>query len=70
MGAGGRVGIWLGLRQEMVWAVERLGGSVVMRLPLVQGVNPGPGVESYIELSTGSLLLPLLVSLPVSLMNK
>ena len=45
-----------------------LGGSVVEHLPLAQGVIPG----SLMGLPTGSLLLPLPMSLPlfVSLMNK
>ena len=44
-----------------------LGGSVVERLPSAQAVVPGPGIESRIRLPAWSLLLPLLVSLPVSL---
>ena len=39
-----------------------LGGSVVGRLPSVQGVIPGPAMESCIRLLTGSLLLPLPLS--------
>ena len=42
-----------------------LGGSVVECLPLAQGVIPGPGIESHIGLPTGSLLLPLLLSLAI-----
>ena len=49
-----------------------LGGSVVESLPLAQGLIPGQGIESRIQLPTRSLLLPLPMSLPlfVSLMNK
>ena len=49
-----------------------LGGSAVEYLPSAQGVIPGSGIESHIGLTTGSLLLPLPVSLPLSpsLMNK
>ena len=42
-----------------------LDGSVVE--PLVQVVIPGPGIKSHIGLPTGSLLLTLPVSLPLSL---
>ena len=50
----------------------RLGGSVVERLPLAQGMIPGSRIESHIGLLAGSLLLPRPVSLPlsVSLKNK
>ena len=49
-----------------------LGDSVVECLSLAQGVIQGPGIESHIGLPTGSLLLLLPISLPlsVSLMNK
>ena len=49
-----------------------LGGSVVERLPLAWVMIQGPGIESRISQPTGSLLLPLPVSLPLSvtLMNK
>ena len=45
-----------------------LGGSAVDGLPLAQG----PGIESHIGVPAGSLLLPLPVSLPlsVSFMNE
>ena len=46
-----------------------LGDSVVEHLPLAQGVILGswdPGIESHIGLPTGTLLLPLPVSLPLS----
>ena len=46
----------------------RLGGPVVKRLPLAQGMILGSGIESHIGLPAGSLLLPLPVSL--SLINK
>ena len=49
-----------------------LGGSMVKRLPWAQGVIPG--IESHVGLPAWGLLLPLPVSLPlslcVSLMNK
>ena len=46
-----------------------LGGSVVGHLPLAQVVIPGqgPGIESRIGLPMGTLLLPLPMSLPLSL---
>ena len=49
-----------------------LGGSVFEHLPLAQGMIPGSGIESHIGLPAWSLLLPLPVSLPLSvpLMNK
>ena len=40
----------------------RLGGSVVGRLPLAQGVIPGFGIESHIGLRAQSLPLSLCVS--------
>ena len=40
-------------------ALGHLGGSVVERLPLAQGMIPDQGMESRIRLFTGSLLLPL-----------
>ena len=43
-----------------------LGGSVVESLPLAQGLIPGQVVESRIQLPTRSLLLPLPMSLPLS----
>ena len=46
----------------------RLGDSTVERLPLAQDVILilGSGTESHIRLPTGSLLLPLPISLSVS----
>ena len=44
-----------------------LGGSAVKHLPLAQGVILGSVIESHITLVVGSLLLPLPVSLPLSL---
>ena len=44
-----------------------LGGSVVEHLPLAQGRSQDLGIESRTGLLTGSLLLPLPVSLPLSL---
>ena len=41
-----------------------LGGSVVERLLLAQGVIPGSRIESRIGLPAWTLLLPLPVSLP------
>ena len=43
-----------------------LGGSMVKCQPLAQVVIRGPGIESYIRLPAGSLLLPLPESLPLS----
>ena len=43
-----------------------LSGLVVDRLPLAQGMIPGPAIESCVGLPTWSLLLPLPVSLPLS----
>ena len=43
-----------------------LGGSAVEHLPLAQGMIPGPGIGSHIRLPIGSLLLPLPMSLPLS----
>ena len=50
----------------------RLGGSVVECLPLAQVMVPESPDESHIGVPTGSPLLPLPVSLPMSLsvMNK
>ena len=50
----------------------RLVDLAVKRMPSAQGVIPGPGIKSNTGLPTGTLLLPLPVSLPltVSLMNK
>ena len=44
-----------------------LGGSAVEDLPLAQGMIPGSGIESHIGLPAGSLLLPLPMSLPLSI---
>ena len=56
----------------LLWG--HLGDSVVAHLPLAQAVIPCHyGIESHVGLPTGSLLLPLPVSLPLSvssLMNK
>ena len=38
---------------------------VVEHLPLAQGVILGPGIESHVRLPSGSLLLPLPMSLPL-----
>ena len=43
-----------------------LGGSVVEHLSSAQVMILGPGIESHIGLPTGSLLLPLPMSLPLS----
>ena len=40
-----------------------LGGSMVEHLPPAQVRSQGPGIKSQIGLPTGSLLLPLPVSL-------
>ena len=42
------------------------GGSVVERLPLAHFMILASGIKSHIGLPTGSLLLPLPVSLPLS----
>ena len=49
-----------------------LGGPAVEHLALAQGVIPGSRMESHVGLPAYSLLLPLPVSLPLSLslMNK
>ena len=49
-----------------------LGGSVIENLPSAQGVILGAGIESHIRLPARRLLLPLPVSLPISVsfMNK
>ena len=47
--------------------VGHLRGSVVERLPSAQVVTQGPGIKSHIGFPAWSLLLPLLVSLPLSL---
>ena len=44
-----------------------LGGAVVEPLPSAQGVVPGPGIMTHIRLPAGNLLLPLPMSLPLSL---
>ena len=44
----------------------QLGGSVIEHLPLAQGVILAPGIKSCIGLPAGSLLLPLPMSLPLS----
>ena len=44
----------------------RLGGSAVEHLPLAQDLIRGPGIESRVELPAWSLLLPLPMSLPLS----
>ena len=44
-----------------------LGGSAVSRLPLAQGTILESGIESRVKLPAWSLLLPLPVSLPLSL---
>ena len=43
-----------------------LGGSVVKHLPLAQGVIPSPGGKSYIKLPVRRLLLPLSMTLLLS----
>ena len=48
----------------------RLGGSAVERLPLAQGMIQGSRIESHIRLPTGSLLLPLPMSLPLSVSHE
>ena len=48
----------------------RLGSSVVEHLPSAQVVILGSGIESHIGLPTGSPLLPLPVSLPLSVSHE
>ena len=54
-------------RDQESSTLEPLGGSVIERLPLAQGVALEFGIESHIGLPPWSLLLPLPVSLPLSL---
>ena len=60
------------IRLDQKLVVGRLVDSAVERLPAVQGMFPGCGIESHIGLSAGGLLLPLPVSvcLSLSIMNK
>ena len=62
------------LRIKRQWLLGHLGGSVVELLPLAQVMIWGPGIEFHIQVPIGNLLLPLPMSLPlslcVSLMNK
>ena len=55
-----------GLSQNWGGPTGHLGGSVIVCLWL-RAWSRGPGVESHIRLPTGSLLLPLPMSLPLSL---
>ena len=48
-------------------SLGNLGGSEVEHLPLAQGVILGLDIKSHTELPVRSLLLPLPVSLPLSL---
>ena len=57
---------------EKEWKKEKkfqgcLGGSAVECLPPSEGMIPGSGIKSHTRLPTGSLLLPLPMSLPLSL---
>ena len=56
----------------LTWTPGCLGGSAVVHLPLAQGMILGSRIESRIRLPVWSLLLPLPMSLPLSLshMNK
>ena len=51
----------------MATEVSQLGGSVVERLPSAEGVIPGSRIDSYSGLSVRGLLLPLPMSLCLSL---
>ena len=51
---------------ENLETLGNLGGSVVEHLPSAQVVIPGSSDESRIGLPSRSLLLPLLLSLPLS----
>ena len=48
----------------------RLGGSAVEHLPSAQGAIPRSQIQSHSKLLAGSLLLPLPVSLPLSLSHE
>ena len=54
------------------WVQGHLGGSAVEHLPSAQGMILGSGINSHVGFPVRSLLLPLPMSLPVSvsLMNK
>ena len=55
-------------KQELnikLFILEHLGSSAVERLPLVQVVILGLGIESHMRLPVRSLLLPLSMSLPL-----
>ena len=54
------------LNQKQKEKEGHIGGPVVERLPLAQVVIRGPGMESHIGLPAESLLLPLPMSLPLS----
>ena len=43
-----------------------LSGSTVEHMPSAQSVIPGPKIESHIGVPARSLLLPLSISLPLS----
>ena len=64
--------LYMNQDDEKLQILERLGGSAVERLPSAQGIIPDPGNESHIGLPAWSLLLllPVSLSLSVSLMNK
>ena len=49
-----------------MWGDACLGGSVVEYLLLAQGMIPGLGIQSHVGLPTESLLLPLPMSLTLS----
>ena len=69
--AGRKCGIFISLMQKTA-AGGCLGGSAAEHLPLAQVMTLGSGIESHSRLPTGRLLLPLLISLPLSgsLVNK
>ena len=52
--------------KSLKYILGYLGGSVVEHLPLAPGVIRGLGIESHIRLPVKSLLLPLSMSLPLS----
>ena len=56
--------------QDVIGREGHLGGLVVEHLPLAQVMNPGSWDQVHIGLPAWSLLLPLPVSLPLSLILK
>ena len=59
-------GFHFGGEEFTMWGDACLGGSVVEYLLLAQGMIPGLGIQSHVGLPTESLLLPLPMSLTLS----